>query len=92
MSDDLDNVIPLFKEGPGEHIKRHMAEQWEIAYMAAGQSLTVEETAASLRVAISFMSHLVQGHLETGAITEEQRDSLLWWLGTGTYAADEMQK
>ncbi|WP_045562969.1 hypothetical protein [Streptomyces sp. FxanaA7] len=92
MSDQLDNVIPLFKEGPGERIKRDMAEQWEMAYMAAGLSLTMEEAAASLRVAVSFMSHLVRGHFETGAITEEQRDSLLWWLGTGTYAADEIPK
>ena len=92
MSDELDNVIPLFKEGPGERIKRDMAEQWEMAYMAAGLSLTKKEAAAGLRVAVSFMSHLVRGHFETGAITEEQRDSLLWWLGTGTYAADETPK
>ncbi|MEU3826432.1 hypothetical protein AB0F36_14105 [Streptomyces sp. NPDC029080] len=92
MSDEPGNVIPLFKEGPGERIMRDMAEHWEKTYIAAGQSLTNEETATSLRVAVSFMSHLVRGHFETGAITEEQRDSLLWWLGTGTYAADEIPK
>jgi hypothetical protein len=92
VSDELDNVIPLFKEGPGERIKRDMAEQWEMAYMAAGLSLTMEEVGAGLRVAVSFMSHLVRGHFETGHITEEQRDSLLWWLGTGTYAANEIPK
>lgn len=92
MSDELDNVIPLFREGPGEHVKRDMAEQWEMAYMAAGLSLTMEDAATSLRVAVSFMSHLVRGHFETGVITADQRDSLLWWLDTGTYAADEIPK
>ncbi|NUQ95204.1 MAG: hypothetical protein HOY79_01130 [Streptomyces sp.] len=92
MSDEMGNVVRLFREEPGDRIKRLMVEDWETAYMAAGQSLSTEETAASLRVAVSFMSHLVRGHFETGAITEEQRDSLLWWLGTGAYAADEMQK
>ena len=92
MSAELDNVIPLFKEGPGERIKRDMAEEWEMAYVTAGQSLTEEEAATGLRVAVSFMSHLIRGHFETGAITKEQCDSLLWWLSTGTFAADEMQK
>ncbi len=92
MSDVPDNVIQLFKEGPADEIRRFMAEQWEMAFMAAGQSLTNEEIGTSLRVAVRFMSHLVRGHFETGAITEEQRDSLLWWLDTGIYAADEIPK
>ncbi|MFD7185474.1 hypothetical protein ACFV90_36630 [Streptomyces sp. NPDC059904] len=92
MSDETDNVIHLFRQEPGEHIKRGMAEQWEIAFLAADQSLTRPETATSLRVAVSFMSHLIRGHFEVGQITEEQRDSLLWWIGTGAYAAEEIPK
>lgn len=92
MSDTPDNVVHLFTEGPGERVCKEMAEQWEMTFMGAGQTLLDEETATSLKVAVSFMSHLVRGHYETGVITEEQRDSLLWWLSTGTYAADEMQK
>lgn len=92
MSDTPDNVIQLFKEEPGDGARRYMAEQWEIAFMGAGQSLTDEETGTSLRVAVSFMKYLVRGHFETGVITKEQRDSLLWWLDTGIYAADEIPK
>jgi len=92
VSDELDNVIHLFREEPGADIKRHMAESWEKAFNAAGQSLTNDETGTSLRVAVAFMSHLVRGHFETGVITEEQRDSLLWWLDTGIYAAEEISK
>ncbi|MFF9624302.1 hypothetical protein [Streptomyces griseosporeus] len=92
MSDVPDNVVQLFREEPNERIKREMAEDWEMAYLAAGQTLSDPETATSARVAISVMSHFIRGHYEVGHITEEQKDSLLWWLGTGNYAADEMQK
>ena len=92
MSDVPDNVVQLFREGPGERKVQGMAEQWELAFLAAGQSLVYEETATSLKVAVSVMSHLVRGHYETGIITEEQRDSLQWFLDTGVYAADEMHK
>jgi hypothetical protein len=92
MSDDLDNVIPIFREEPNERIKREMAESWEMAFMEAGQSLSNPETAASTRTAIKMMSHFIRGHYEVGHITEEQKDSLLWWLSTGTYAADELHK
>ena len=92
MSDELDNVVHLFREEPSDRIKRQMAEDWEMAFLAAGQSLSVPETAASLRVAVSVMSNLVRGHHAVGHITEEQRDSLLWWLSTGTHAPDEIQK
>lgn len=93
MSDDLDNVIHLFKaEEPADRVKRLMVEQWEIAFNAAGQSLTNEDTATSLRVAASVMDRLIQGSCATGDITEEQRDSLRWWIGTSLHAADELQK
>ncbi|WP_055693354.1 hypothetical protein [Streptomyces prasinopilosus] len=92
MTDEPDNVVHLFREEPNERIKRHMAEDWEKAFLTAGQSLSNPETATSARVAISVMSHFIRGHYEVGQITEEQKDSLLWWLGTGTYAADELHK
>jgi hypothetical protein len=92
MSEDPDNVVHLFREGIGDRVQRQMVEDWEKAFLAVGQSLTDEETATSLRVTLSFMSHLIHGHFEVGQITADQRDSLLWWLHTGTYAADELQK
>lgn len=93
MSGDQDNVIQLFKaEEPGDRLKRLMVDEWEVAFNAAGQSLTNEDTVTSLRVAVSVMDRLIQGACAVGDLTEEQRDSLCWWLGTGLHAADELQK
>lgn len=93
MSDDRDNVIPLFKERrSADEVKGLMVEQWETAFLAAGQTLTDEENAKSLRVAAGVMDRLIQGACAVGDITEEQRDSLRWWLHTGLHAAEEMQK
>jgi hypothetical protein len=91
MSDDRDNVIQLFSEEPADRVKRLMVEEWEVAFNAAGQSLTAKGTATSLRVAASVMDRLIQGACAVGDITEEQRDSLRWWIGTGLHAADELQ-
>lgn len=93
MSDDQDNVIQLFKaEEPTDRIKRLMVEEWELAFMAAGQTLSDDETATSLRTSIAVMGRLIEGSCAVGHITAEQRNSLRWWLGTGLHAADELQK
>lgn len=93
MSDKPDNVIPLFKDRrSAEEVKGLMVAHWEAAFAAVGQTLTDEENAKSLRAAVGMMDMLTQGACAVGDISEEQRDSLRWWLHTGLHAADEMQE
>ncbi|MFE7233880.1 hypothetical protein ACFVAF_25085 [Streptomyces sp. NPDC057596] len=91
MSDEMAEVIHLFKDEPQLTAQQKMYSYWEGMFRRRGLTLTDPTTAESVRVAIAVMSHILEGACATNMINEGQRDELRAVMHVGLSAVDELQ-
>lgn len=91
MSDEMAEVIQLFKEDPQLQARERLIGIWEDAFARFGQSLTDPVAAGSLRATVGLISILLDGACVNELINEGQRDVLKAHIHVGLTAADEYQ-
>jgi hypothetical protein len=91
MSDEMANVIKLFKDDPQTAARQKLHSLWEDMFARHGQTLTDPVAADSLRAAIAMMDGLLDGACATEVINEDQRDTLRAVMHVGLSAIDELQ-
>jgi dsDNA-binding SOS-regulon protein len=78
----METPPPGRPSGPGrqdperEAVQRQLAEQMEMAFVAAGRTLSDNETAAVYQRTLDLVQHMLTGATAQNIINEEQREDL----------------
>lgn len=86
--DPLD-MVPPSDESMRADTAHKMIIRWQAAHTFRGVSLTDPDVNTGFRATVEMMDLLVQGMHATGGLSDEQMESLRWWLFTAIAAADE---